>query len=454
MKSWRVPTRRPLLEELEGRVVPSTLTQSYNWSGYSVTAPAGTITSVSATWTVESFARRALSGTEASWVGIDGFNSSTVEQIGTEADFSGRTATYYAWYEMYPNASVTISSFAVHAGDSITGQVSWANDSNVGGTYTLSLKNNTSGAAFSTPIASSTAFDRSSADFIVEAPSNFLGQILNLDGFGTITFSKAQYTATNSTGGSTSGPIDQSVPGVATTVNQINMINSRNQTLDSTSTINDGSNPSTFTVTRNGTFGGPNSGGGGGRGGFFAPEVVAVVSSQLPSTSFQTAVASQLPAASVNTPAAPTAAVPAAVVVSPTVSAAGLAALSGGRGSQDGAVTGPSQEQVVMPELPADGAKPADSARPDAGSDTTPMPPVPADPTSADAARASDVFFADGHWAPAAPGDGASLISDQGDDNGGTLPSIAGVLFTLSLGGAWGVARDQAAERRRRPDLR
>jgi hypothetical protein len=451
MKSWRVPTRRPLLEELEGRVVPTVT--STNWSGYSVTAPTGTVTSVSATWTVQSFARRATSGYEASWVGIDGFNSPTVEQTGTEADFSNGRANYYAWYEMYPNASVTVP-LTIKAGDSITGTTSWASSTTyAGGVYTLSLVNNTSGGTWSTTINETTVFDRSSADFIVEAPSTFFGP-LPLDGFGSITFKNAQY-ALNS---GASGPIDQSQSGTA--VQQINMVNRSNQLLDTTGALSDASSPSTFTVTRGGSSsssGGSRNGGGHGGGHFFDTEQAAVSAVSLAAASVPTGGASRLPAPTVSTPAAPTAAVPAAVVATPALTTAGLAAIAGGGGSQSVAVTGAPEQEAVMPEMPPDGgppAPPADSAKPGAAPDAAPMPAVPADSAVADAVR--DTLFTDGRrWAPAAAGDGASLVADTGDDNGGTLPSIAGVLFTLSLGGAVGVAREQvAAERRRRTDLR
>ena len=35
-------------------------------------------------------------------VGLDGFGSSTVEQVGTSVDCSSGRPVYYAWYEMYP----------------------------------------------------------------------------------------------------------------------------------------------------------------------------------------------------------------------------------------------------------------------------------------------------------------------------------------------------------------
>lgn len=42
----------------------------------------------------------------AFWVGLDGYSSKTVEQIGTEADCKGATPSYYAWYEFYPKFPV------------------------------------------------------------------------------------------------------------------------------------------------------------------------------------------------------------------------------------------------------------------------------------------------------------------------------------------------------------
>jgi len=33
----------------------------------------------------------------------DTFNSTSVEQLGTDSDCDSGTPSYYAWYEMYPN---------------------------------------------------------------------------------------------------------------------------------------------------------------------------------------------------------------------------------------------------------------------------------------------------------------------------------------------------------------
>src|SRR5437016_1476144 len=95
-------------EELESRVVPSAGTPwpypTANWSGYSVDTAASAVSDVKGTWTVPTVS--VLPGTKtyyaASWIGIDGDISNTVEQIGTDSDQINGQPAYYAWYEMYP----------------------------------------------------------------------------------------------------------------------------------------------------------------------------------------------------------------------------------------------------------------------------------------------------------------------------------------------------------------
>src|SRR6516164_3007894 len=110
----------PRLEELETRALPSGLVSSTNWSGYAAFAsPANSaVTAVSGTWSVPTVTPGPTPGWSSSWVGIDGFNSGSVEQIGTEQDItSSGTAQYYAWYEMYPKGLVQITSMTIKAGD-------------------------------------------------------------------------------------------------------------------------------------------------------------------------------------------------------------------------------------------------------------------------------------------------------------------------------------------------
>ena len=170
-----------------GTAAPNAST-STNWSGYAVEAGKGAVTAVSGSWTVPTVTGSG-SGYSAVWVGIDGYQSSTVEQIGTEQDAGGGD---YAWYEMYPDASQTISSLAVSAGDNITASVAYT-----GGTFTLTIKDTTTGKSFTTQ-ESGANLQRSSAEWIVEAPSS--GGVLPLANFGTATFTSASATINGTTG--------------------------------------------------------------------------------------------------------------------------------------------------------------------------------------------------------------------------------------------------------------
>src|SRR5579863_5901680 len=97
---------------------------SSNWSGYAVSSGANSVSYVAGSWIVPTVSAT-TSGYSSVWVGIDGYSSSTVEQIGTEADVSGGKVTYYAWYEAYPSASVKISTMTVKPGDAITASVAY-----------------------------------------------------------------------------------------------------------------------------------------------------------------------------------------------------------------------------------------------------------------------------------------------------------------------------------------
>jgi hypothetical protein len=149
---------------------------STNWSGYVVqtafpTGANNTVTDVTATWVVPTV----LSGTNdayaANWIGIDGFSSPTVEQIGTEQDWIGGAPFYAAWWEMFPGGSVTIPSVGVHAGDVMTAQVHWIS----GNQFQLTLNNTTTGQSFSTAQTMGSTVERSCAEWIVEAPSSSTG---------------------------------------------------------------------------------------------------------------------------------------------------------------------------------------------------------------------------------------------------------------------------------------
>ncbi len=92
------------------RITNNGTASSTNWSGYAVTGANGAFTDVKATW-VQPTATCGSRKTAYSsfWVGLDGYSSNSVEQLGTDSDCSRGRATYYGWWEMYPNPSMELS---------------------------------------------------------------------------------------------------------------------------------------------------------------------------------------------------------------------------------------------------------------------------------------------------------------------------------------------------------
>ncbi|HEX4062943.1 MAG TPA: G1 family glutamic endopeptidase [Streptosporangiaceae bacterium] len=157
--------------------------QSSNWSGYAATGSAGSFTSVSSSWT-EPSANCGDGGTEyaAFWVGLDGYNSDSVEQTGTDSDCSGGSPDYYGWYEMYPANPVYYNN-PVSPGDSMSASVSVSGDA-----YTLVLTDNSEGWTQTQNISESGLSD-SSAEVITEAPCCLSsGNPLPLADFGTVNY--------------------------------------------------------------------------------------------------------------------------------------------------------------------------------------------------------------------------------------------------------------------------
>src|SRR5262245_59485292 len=115
---------------------------STNWAGYAATG--GGFTTVTSTWTQPTATCTSATTYSSFWVGLDGDGSNTLEQTGTEADCSGGHASYSAWYEMYPKYPAYVN-IAVHPGNSFTATVTAS-----GSRYTLTLKNNSTGAVFTT----------------------------------------------------------------------------------------------------------------------------------------------------------------------------------------------------------------------------------------------------------------------------------------------------------------
>jgi hypothetical protein len=159
-----------------------TNTTSSNWSGYA--AINGRYTSVSASWT-QPVATCGFGMTAASfWVGLDGYSSKTVEQIGTYSNCTAENVPqYYAWYEMYPNPAYK-TSLPVVPGDVMNASVSVDRV----GRFKLSITNMTRRWTASTTQRATA--ELSSAEVIAEAPSNSSG-IVPLTNFGSVKFTSA-----------------------------------------------------------------------------------------------------------------------------------------------------------------------------------------------------------------------------------------------------------------------
>jgi len=154
---------------------------STNWSGYAVTGSSGSVTDAKGSWKVPTIVGTCPSTNQYSsfWVGIDGFNSGTVEQTGTDSDCQNGVPTYYAWYEFYPHPSFLINGITVHPGDTMSAEASF------GGTrFSVTITDVTTGQSFSKSARVASA-QRSSAEWIAEAPSSS-GGILPLADFGTV----------------------------------------------------------------------------------------------------------------------------------------------------------------------------------------------------------------------------------------------------------------------------
>ncbi len=172
--------------------------ESTNWSGYAATT--GLYTSVSASWTQPAGTCSRSDQYAAFWVGLDGYKSSSVEQTGSEVDCVGRTAEYYAWYEMYPGASENYSN-TVRAGDHFNATVTYEGSNE----FSLYIADTTQNWSHTTT-ASLAGAARSSAEVIVEAPCcTNSGGILPLTDFGTVslTSSMANGSAIGNAGGLT-----------------------------------------------------------------------------------------------------------------------------------------------------------------------------------------------------------------------------------------------------------
>ena len=177
-------------------------TRSTNWAGYAIHRAGVSFHKVSATWTEPN--ATCVPGSpsySAVWVGLGGYKltSNALEQTGTEIDCTGAgKVVSSAWFELVPAPSRTIS-LRVAPGDVIHATVTVT-----GNRVAIALDDETSHRSFHRTL-NAPSIDVSSAEWIVEAPSECLGQYacesLPLANFGSVPFGSATATTLNGAAG-------------------------------------------------------------------------------------------------------------------------------------------------------------------------------------------------------------------------------------------------------------
>jgi peptidase A4-like protein len=189
---------------------------SDNWSGY--VAKGTDFTYAKASWKLTALdCAKSPNSYAGLWVGLDGYSSTTVEQTGTASDCNGKNPQYYAWYEFFPAAPVTITSVPISPGNVLFGEVSYN-----GSEFTLTMTNETTGKTFSKTGKVSGA-KRSSAEWIAEAPTGGLG-VLPLADFGTESFGD-DYTSATDTNWASDNSVTGPISDFGKSVLRINMVN-------------------------------------------------------------------------------------------------------------------------------------------------------------------------------------------------------------------------------------
>jgi hypothetical protein len=140
---------------------------SLNWSGWGDTSRLGAFNYVHSKFVQPAIVCNGTKNNFVSeWVGLDGFNSDTVEQTGTVSFCAGknhRRPVYLAWFEMFPAPSVNV--YRIKPGDVIEPTVRFAN-----GTFTLTIADHTNHRTATTSGTCSQCL-RSSAEWIIERPA-------------------------------------------------------------------------------------------------------------------------------------------------------------------------------------------------------------------------------------------------------------------------------------------
>jgi hypothetical protein len=150
----------------------TTNVSSGNWSGWSLVGGSPVFTDVVGLWVVPSVNNQfsTINGYMSEWVGIDGnCKCNDLIQDGTEQQWTGGKATYYAWIEFIPESEVVINNFPVAPGDVIYAYSAVTTKNGViNGVYYLANYNTKKAVSASLAIPPKTTFSGQSTEWIVE----------------------------------------------------------------------------------------------------------------------------------------------------------------------------------------------------------------------------------------------------------------------------------------------
>jgi hypothetical protein len=228
----RVHSHRPQSDLYGEPRLPNDDGATLNWSGYAVFGGEGDFDNVRGSWTQPSV-KCSGDGRQISshWIGIDGYGSETVQQIGTGVECRKGKPLYYAWFEFYPSPSRYVETVSVKPGDEFSAEVQSA-----GQRFTLTLTNLTSGESFKTSRVVADA-NKSSAEWVTESGS-VRDEVVPLTNFGSMRFNGAVATMNGIT-----KPIDYD----GWVSQQLLLVNKAGQVLAETSSLS--SNGKSFKVT-------------------------------------------------------------------------------------------------------------------------------------------------------------------------------------------------------------
>jgi hypothetical protein len=202
------------------KVAAATYNEPY-WSGAGyLNPPSGVFTSVGAAWDVPAASAQNSGFGLLSWVGIDGWGTNAVCQIGTwhEFDDAGKL-TVKAWWEWFPDPSRTTTDLDIAPGDAIGATVT-GHSANSATLTIANMSKNKHTSIDLTPPAGNT-FQGQTAEWILERPSG----TTPLCTFQPCGMALASADYADALGGATKGSV------WAKDGDLMNMVNSSNQTL-------------------------------------------------------------------------------------------------------------------------------------------------------------------------------------------------------------------------------